>query len=280
MSTEDSTAAVGGVHRLAVIGTPLGHSRSPLLHRAALSALGLSGWRYDAIETDEAGLRPLLARLGPDWAGLSVTMPCKRAALAAASHASDLAVAVGAANTLLNRREGWYADNTDVAGIVAALAEAGVGDAPDAVVLGAGGTAVAALAALAMLGVRRPRVRVRSSARAEALCDAAKRIGSSPRLSEGGLTADVLDTPLLISALPAHAADPLAQLPWPARSGVVFDVLYDPWPSALAAAAVESGRTVVGGLHLLLHQAERQVELFTGQPAPSAQMRSALFGAR
>ncbi|CAN5226307.1 shikimate dehydrogenase [soil metagenome] len=264
------------VPRAAVLGQPVGHSLSPVLHRAALAALGLADWRYDAIECDADRLPAFLAGLDPGWVGLSLTMPLKRAALEVASSASDLARSVGAANTLLPSLNGWHAENTDVVGICAALADAGVGSVSEAVVLGAGGTAQAALAALAQLGCSRPRVLVRDPARAVELMAAAGRLGVSPVLgpwpARGG-TCEVV-----ISMVPAGAADALALGPWPA-GGVLLDVVYVPWPTPLAVAAAAAGVQVVGGLPVLPHQARAQVQLFTGRPAPRDAMRAALAAA-
>ncbi|MGH3613741.1 MAG: shikimate dehydrogenase, partial [Pseudonocardia sp.] len=112
--------------RAAVLGSPIAHSLSPVLHHAAYAALGLDGWNYGAHECDESGLGGFVAGLGPEWAGLSLTMPLKRVALEVADQVSALAAATGAANTLVAGPGGWVADNTDVAGIVGALRDAGV----------------------------------------------------------------------------------------------------------------------------------------------------------
>ena len=132
-----------------MLGSPISHSLSPVLHRAAYAELGLTWWRYEAIECDEAGLPALLDSCGPDWAGLSLTMPLKRVALTVADEVSPLAQAVGAANTLVFSPDGGRrADNIDVAGMVSALREAGLTRVEQAVILGAGGTAQSALAAV------------------------------------------------------------------------------------------------------------------------------------
>ncbi len=265
--------------RAAVLGSPVAHSLSPVLHTAAYAALGLDGWSYDRHECDEAALPAFVGVLGPEWAGLSLTMPLKRVALDVADDVSPLAAAVGAANTLVPRGGGWLADNTDVAGIVAVLRGAGVVAGGRAVVLGAGGTAQAALAALRELGVGDIRVLVRAVARSGELRAAAERLGDDPRVEDaltdparvrGALTgADVV-----ISTLPAGAADPLT-----GASGVALDVVYAPWPTAFAAGAAASGAHVVSGLEMLLHQAVAQVELMTGRPGPVTQMRDALDAA-
>jgi shikimate dehydrogenase len=256
--------------RAAVLGRPVGHSLSPVLHTAAYAALGLDDWSYTAVDCGEDELPGLLSGLGPEWAGLSLTMPLKRAALAAADEVDPLAAAVGAANTLVlgGRRR---ACNTDVAGIAAALREAGVAAPQSAVVLGAGGTAQAALAALCTLGLADATVLVRDRGRAGELLAAADRLGVAVDL-RAGLPGPVPAADLVICTLPAGAADPLR----PPAGAAVLDVVYAPWPTPLAAAA---DGTVVSGLAVLLHQAAAQVELMTGRPAPLAAMRAALDAA-
>jgi len=261
--------------RAAVLGSPVAHSLSPRVHRAAYDALGLVGWRYDAVECDTSRLPALLAGLDETWAGLSLTMPLKRAALRAAAGASDLARAVGAANTLLPHEAGWYAENTDVAGIEQALRSAGVHRVEAAVVLGAGGTAQAVLAALARLGAPAPTVLVRDVGRTVDLIAAAQRLGCAPVVRSWP---DVLPAgwDVLVSTVPAGAADGLAGGPWPAP-GVLLDVVYAPWPTRLAEGATAAGLAVVlGGVEVLLHQAAEQVRLMTGHPAPLPAMRAAL----
>jgi len=170
MNVDVTIAAVDRtVRRAAVLGSPIKHSLSPVLHGAAYQALELHDWRYDMIECDEPGLPPLIDGMGPEWAGLSLTMPLKRVALAVADEVSPLARAVGAANTLVfppgGPAGGRRADNTDVAGMVAALREAGLTQVKQAVILGAGGTAQSALAAVRELGHQSPVVLVRNLAR-------------------------------------------------------------------------------------------------------------------
>jgi shikimate dehydrogenase len=264
------------IGRAAVLGRPIAHSLSPVLHRAAYAALGLD-WRYEAIECGVADLPAVLARRA-DWAGFSCTMPLKRALLDVAAHVSERAAAIGSANTLLPGPDGWTADNTDAPGLLAALREAGVRPA-SATLLGAGGTAQAALAALRPLGVDSCAVLVRDIGRTGELQSAAERLGV--RVDVRALTDGdpAWDVDLLVSTLPAGAADPFAARPWrPAQ--VVVDVGYAPWPTRLAAAAGERGATVVGGAAMLLHQAALQVELMTGVPAPLPAMRAALDASR
>ena len=262
--------------KAAVLGSPVGHSLSPVLHRAAYRALGLTGWSYEAIECDEARLPGVLAGCGPDWAGLSLTMPLKRAVLPLLDETEPLATAVGAANTVVlsgGRRLGY---NTDVPGLVTALTEAGVSAPGEVLVLGAGATACSALAALARLGTGPITVAVRDAGRAGGLLAAAQRLAAEVTLT--GLEQAAQARPgLLVSTLPSGAADFLAAQ-WAAGAPVppqVLDVVYHPWPTALAAAAGAAGSLVVSGYELLLQQAAGQVALMTGRPAPVAAMRAA-----
>ena len=255
--------------RAAVLGRPIAHSLSPVLHRAAYAALGLD-WTYDAVEVGAEDLPAFLEQLGADWAGLSLTMPLKQAVLPLLDSCSELAMAVAAANTVVfeaGRRRGH---NTDVVGIVVALREAGVTTVESPVVLGGGATARSALAALAELGCRTPVLVVRSHP-AETLA-AAARLGVSPTVAP--FTPQLLDgCDLLVSTLPKAAADPVA--PHVRNVPALLDVVYDPWPTALAAAC---GGVVVSGAQMLLHQAAAQVELMTGRSAPLGAMRDALTG--
>jgi shikimate dehydrogenase len=243
-----------------------------VLHRAAYAALGLD-WTYDAIDCGVDELPRVLAARA-DWAGFSATMPLKHALLDVAGQVRERAAAIGAANTLLPGPDGWAADNTDAAGIAAALAEHGV--RPGTVtLLGAGGTAQAALAALPGLGVGACTALVRDRSRAAGLLATADRLGL--RVSLGGLAVDsaALAADLVVSTLPPGAADPFADRPWSPRQAVL-DVVYRPWPTPLAVAAAAAGAAVVSGALMLLHQAAEQVRLMTGREAPVAAMRSAL----
>jgi shikimate dehydrogenase len=274
----DLVAAVPGPpHRAAVLGSPIAHSLSPALHRAAYRELGLTGWTYTAIECDEHSLPELLGSLGPDWAGLSLTMPLKRAVLPLLDYADPLATQVGAANTVVfaeGKRRGF---NTDVGGIVTALRQAGVTTSGNVLVLGSGATACSALAALRMTGTAALSVAVRELARANPLLELADCLGIQVAPTEFGPEMTSRHWQLLISTIPAAAAEPVAEQ---LRAGAlaadgVFDVVYDPWPTPLAAAAGSAGSTVISGLDMLVHQAAGQVELMTGRPAPVGAMRTA-----
>ena len=260
----------------AVLGSPIAHSLSPVLHTAAYAALGLDGWTYSAIECDEAALPGLLASCDSRWAGLSLTMPLKRAVLPLLDWTEPLAVEVGGVNTVVfsgGQRHGY---NTDVPGMTAALVGAGVTAPAGATVLGAGATACAALAALRALGLAAVVVQVRDQARAGDLLAAARRLDLAVELRPFG--SPVRDGDLLVSTVPPGAADFFAErVSDPrARPCALLDVVYSPWPTTLAAAAAQSGIVVVSGFDLLLDQAARQVELMTGcKAAPLEPMRAA-----
>jgi shikimate dehydrogenase len=283
MNVDVATTAVDQtVRRAAVLGSPIKHSLSPVLHGAAYQALDLHGWHYDKIECDEPGLPRLVESMGPEWAGLSLTMPLKRVALTVADEVSPLAEAVGAANTLVfspaGPAGGRRAENTDVTGVVSALRDAGLARVEQAVILGAGGTAQSALAAVRELGHHSPTVLVRNLARTGELRETAERLGMRPTISDGLFTEPLPAADLVISTLPGGAADPLSVTRWNADT-MVLDVVYAPWPTSFAGSALAAGCPVVSGLTVLLYQAVAQVELMTGHPGPVGAMRTALVAA-
>ena len=264
------------LRRCAVLGSPIAHSLSPVLHRAAYAELGLD-WSYDAVEVTEERLAAFLDGLTAEWRGLSLTMPLKRAVLPLLDDVEPRAAQAGGANTVLiddrRRRSGH---NTDVPGAVAALRERGVTAVDTATVLGGGATAASVLLALADLGCRSATLVVRDPSRAEETVRAVGRHPRPPRLEV--VTFDeavVREVDVLVSTIPA-AAQGTQVLALAGPAPTVFEVLYDPWPTPLAAAAAGSGRLLVSGLDLLVHQAALQVELMTGRvPAPLAAMRRA-----
>lgn len=261
-------------NRCGVVGDPVGHSLSPVLHRAAYDAVGLAGWSYDATQVAAGELARHVAGLGPEWRGLSVTAPLKREALALAGSATDRARLAGGANTLVRDADGWHADNTDVPGAVAAIRERWSGTVTAATILGAGATAASTGLALAELGARTIRILARDPGRAGETVDV---LAAHP----SGLDVEVLPidgTPVrgevVVSTIPAAAQVPpvVAEV---AVAEVVFEVVYDPWPTPLAAAAQQGGQVLVSGLDLLVHQAVLQFEQFTGRDGPLAAMRAA-----
>lgn len=262
--------------RAAVLGSPIEHSLSPVLHRAAYQELGLGDRSYDRFEVDEDALPGFIARLGPEWAGLSLTMPLKRAIIPLLDEISDTAASVETVNTVVFTEDGRkVGDNTDIPGLLAALSEQGVEKVESAAILGAGATASSALAALARICSGEVTAYVRSEARAAEMRAWGDRLGVDVRTADWSRVAEGLAAPLVIATTPAGATDELAASV-PAAAGTLFDVLYDPWPTPLAAAWTQRGGKLLGGLDLLVHQAVLQVELMTGAPtAPLGAMRAA-----
>ncbi|MCU1437658.1 MAG: shikimate dehydrogenase [Naasia sp.] len=242
--------------RLAVLGSPIAHSRSPQLHAAAYRELGLP-WEYGRVEVPAGTLAEFLAGLDGSWRGLSLTMPLKREVLPLLDEADDVVAASGVCNTVLldgGRRRGF---NTDVGGLVAALAERGVGERPDALLLGGGATAVSMLLALERIGTQRVTVAVRTPERAAAL----HAVVPALDVRIVGFGEPLPGASLLASTVPGNAD--LPELPDFAPGTALVDVAYEPWPSALARRWGSTG-PIVGGLDMLLHQAVLQVRIFTG----------------
>ncbi|KUF14142.1 shikimate dehydrogenase [Streptomyces silvensis] len=262
--------------RAAVLGSPIAHSLSPVLHRAAYEALGLADWSYDRFEIDEAGLPEFFGRLGPEWAGLSLTMPLKRAVIPLLDEVSETAAAVEAVNTVVCTADGRrVGDNTDIPGMVAALRERGIEQVESAAILGAGATASSALAALARICTGEVVAYVRSEARAAEMRQWGERLDIEVRVADWADAARALRAPLVVATTPAGATDALSHVV-PERPATLFDVLYDPWPTELAARWSAYGGAVVSGLDLLVHQAVLQVEQMTGrEPGPLDAMRKA-----
>ena len=266
--------------KAAVLGSPIAHSRSPDLHLAAYRALGLHDWTYERIECGAEELPGVVGGFGPEWVGVSVTMPGKFAALRFADERTDRASQVGSANTLVRTPGGWRADNTDIDGVAGALGAA----SGRALVCGSGGTAPAAVAALAQLGVTGVTVVARDPEKAARLVDLGARLGVATRFCalDGpdvkALADEVAAADVLVSTIPADVAaryaGTFAAIP------VLLDAVYDPWPTPLAAAVSAAGGRVISGLQMLLHQAFAQVEQFTGLPAPREAMACALEATR
>ncbi|KOG20344.1 MULTISPECIES: shikimate dehydrogenase [Streptomyces] len=267
---------MAAARRAAVLGSPIAHSLSPVLHRAAYAELGLDDWSYERFEVDEAALPGFVAELDRSWAGLSLTMPLKRAIIPLLDEVSDTAAAVEAVNTVVLREDGRrVGDNTDIPGMIAALRERGVDKVESAAILGAGATASSALAALARICGGPVTAYVRSEARAAEMRGWGERLDVDVRIADWERAAEAFASPLVVATTPAGTTDALAAAV-PDAVGTLFDVLYDPWPTALAAAWSDRGGKVVGGLDLLVHQAVLQVEQITGRtPAPLAVMRAA-----
>lgn len=263
--------------RAAVLGSPIEHSKSPQLHLAAYRALGLDDWTYERILCTGEQLPGLVGALGPEWVGLSVTMPGKIAALEFADERTERAVTAGSANTLVRTKSGWLADCTDVDGVTGALREYGVEDlgGRSVTVVGAGGTSRPALVALAALGARAVTVVARSAARAHETLDCGVAAGLDTAflaVDDTALARIAAESAVLVSTVPAAGAAPFADAL--AHAPVVLDAIYDPWPTPLADAVTVAGGRIISGLAMLLNQAYGQVEHFTGQHAPKEVMRA------
>ena len=270
--------------RAGVLGSPIGHSLSPCLHRAGYAAAGLTDWDYTPHEVDEGGLAPFVAGLDERWRGLSLTMPLKVAAFDIAESVTETARSARAINTLVRTPDGWAGENTDVHGITAALAAAGsaridtgrieTGRIGSATIIGSGATARSALLGLLALGASTITVAARTPERARALAGVAGVDLRIIPLADWATTGD----PAIVSTLPGGAANAAAaeHAAGGTLAGVtLLDVVYADWPTPLARAATSHGATVVSGLEMLVHQAARQFELFTGRPAPLGPMQAA-----
>lgn len=257
--------------RCAVLGDPIAHSLSPVLHRAGFAAVGLD-WSYDAVRVPSGTLPEFLTGLGDTWRGLSLTMPLKREAMPLAATLTDRARLAGGANTLVRTEAGWGGDNTDLPGAVAAIRERFAGELHSAVILGGGATAASVGLALAELGVSAIEVAVRDAGRAGETAGVIAAHPARPAVTVGELArANGADVDIVVTTVPASAQT--EELVARCREApVLFEVVYDPWPTPLQAAA--SG-VVVTGLDLLVHQAVLQFEQFTGVPGPLGAMRAA-----
>jgi shikimate dehydrogenase len=276
------------VTRLAVLGSPIAHSKSPALHAAAYAVLGLD-WEYGAVDVTGEALPGFLASRDEDWHGLSLTMPLKRDVMPLLAYRDDTAELTAGANTVLFDRSGGSLAlrgfNTDVFGIVEAFGEVGVDSLGTVRILGGGATAASALVAARRLGAERIEVLVREPARATALVELGASVGAEVELGVLGSFTGARTPDAVISTIPGHS-DAALEFPEELRSSsVLFDVAYDPWPSSLAVSWLSAGGTVISGLEMLLHQAVAQVRVFVNgapdavladEPAVLAAMRASI----
>lgn len=262
---------ITATERLAVLGSPIAHSKSPLLHSAAYRQLGLD-WSYEAIEVTAEGLREFVESRDESWRGLSLTMPLKHHVIPLLTESDPIVTLTGAANTLvLNGMRGF---NTDVFGITEAFRRNGVPRLDRVQILGGGATAASALAAVAQLGAKEVAFTLRDPAKIVALEPLAAALGVA--------IAETVEADAVISTLPGHADHTFVIAPELRESAVLFDVAYDPWPSRLAA---QWSAPVISGLEMLTLQALAQVRIFVGgdpglalddEPAVLAAMRRAV----
>lgn len=282
------TAADAATEFLGVVGSPISHSKSPDIHAAAYAELGLA-WRYgrDELQADE--LADYLSARRSNWRGLSLTMPLKEEAFALASLRDPVAEESGVVNTLLrldSEKQPWAGFNTDVPGLAAAIKNAGL-DASQTLILGSGATAVSAVLAARKLGAKTVHVLARNADAVQSLVERfdgsiepgstlpmTVRAVTSNGATRGALSlteaserdAELTMTTLVVSTLPSHAAAELA-VPKALASTPLFDVAYDPWPSALASAWIDAGGVAYPGVAMLVEQALLQVRIFVnGDP--------------
>ncbi len=260
--------------RCAVLGSPIAHSLSPALHSAAYEHLGLD-WTYDALEVDAGGLERFVEGLDETWRGLSLTMPLKRTVVPLLDSLDYWADLSGVANTLVLEEKRRLGFNTDAPGAMAAVRERLQDPVRSAVVIGGGATATSVLLALVELGCSTAQLLVRDPGRAEETVAAVGAHPRAPAISVSTIAgAAAIEADIVVSTVPAAAQTP-ELLAACAAASAAFEVVYDPWPTPLARAALDSGRALVSGLDLLAHQAILQVELMTGRPVPVELLREA-----
>lgn len=258
--------------KAAVLGKPITHSLSPVLHNAAYQALGLEH-SYAKIEVAAEELGSFLASLDSDWLGVSLTMPLKEVAFEFADSIDEIATLCGSINTLVFG-EKVRAFNTDVFGIVDAVNETGLDEVESGVIFGSGATARSSLVALSQLGAQRIACVARNKVDLQKMATLALDLGvefKSTSVNDSGW----MSVDLVVNTTPVGVLDDLAREVL-APTGLLLDVVYHPWPTQLAASWAVTGGSIISGLSMLLHQAGHQVSLMTGEPAPISQMRDGL----
>ena len=277
-------------HRVAVVGHPVSHSKSPALHGAAYTALDLR-WDYTAIDVELSGLAAFVHSLDESWVGLSVTMPHKTQALELSHSVDTIARVTGAVNTLVFTRNAVgdriiSGYNTDVAGMVSALGDSDVVTSRQTAIIGGGATAASAIVAAATLGSEQVVVLVRNVKHAQYLVAVGNEAGVAVRIHDLAAVQSIPPVDLVISTIPGSAELSLSEL---ARtpSATLLDVAYSPWPSIRAEEWMRQTPgepIIVSGLRMLAHQALVQVRLFysgdASRPlADEARVRNAMFAA-
>ena len=262
------------VRRAAVLGHPIGHSLSPVIHRAAYQILELP-WTYDRIDVTTEQLAEWVTSRTAEWVGASLTMPLKSDVLPLLDTVDEVVLATGAANTVIFTPTGRHGFNTDVQGIVSAVAEVGVGPTPSVLIIGAGATARSAVAAAARMGARQVDVLARRPEACDDIVVTAAAVGITPRIFAWTSSEIDLHHDLVISTVPAGVADALVDAV-PTRPGVLLDVVYQSWPSPLARSWEANQGRAASGLEMLLYQGVEQIALMTGQRVAADQIRPTL----
>jgi shikimate dehydrogenase len=248
--------------KAAVLGSPIQHSLSPALHARAYEILGIHG-DYKAIEVTEDQLGRFLSGEGFSFDGLSLTMPLKECALQYCAHLSDDVRTLGALNTLVAKDGSWSGSNTDVLGFELLLKSA---QKSDVAILGAGGTARAALLACTRLGLT-PTIYRRNHLRDESL----RSIAPSVEIRDWRDLSYALQSSILINATPQGAI----VVDQKVESSLVLDSLYHPWPTDLSKK-LEPSSEFISGIELLAAQATFQVELMVGIEVDHAALKKEL----
>jgi len=265
----------------AVLGSPIAHSLSPVLHNTAFKLLGLDG-SYQAIEVTSGGLADFLSNQGSKFDYLSLTMPLKEEVLTIAESSSITvdphSLQIQSINTLIRDGATWRASSTDGSGFIKALANAGYDHFDSVLILGAGGTARAVAGALDEIAAN-VAVMGRSVRRNAGIAACFKNV--DPEFIIWNDSIDLRSYDLVVNTTPSGAADLVAENIPSKVEGLLFDVLYKPWPTLIARRWADAGGEVIGGLELLLYQGIDQINLIhpLGQQIIDRELRSALSNA-
>ena len=247
--------------RFGVIGSPIGHSRSPALHRAAISALGIDA-TYDRTDVTAGELTAFITALDTSWEGLSLTMPLKQAIRTQLVSECPVSILTGAVNTIVRGTEGWIGYNTDTWGATTAIRQQFGTEFRRATLLGGGATAASLVVTLHDLGVDALDIVVRDVSRTDAIRELARRLGMDTQVLNFGQSTRPAD--LIVSTLPAGSALTSEDLE-AFDAEFLLDVVYDPWPSVLSTEWDARGLSSMNGLPMLLWQAVRQARVFYGE---------------
>ncbi len=261
-----------------MLGSPIAHSLSPAIHRAAYEALGLD-WSYDSADVTGQTLAAYLGARDSTWRGLSLTMPLKRDILPLLDSRDELVDVVGAANTVLFGESGELRGfNTDVYGVERSFREAGVSRVTLVHILGGGATAASVIAGVASLGAVEVHICARTPGTAAPLIDLGLTVGVAVTVTPWGEPLPGVPD-AVVSTVPGGEILPAFSREIRSVS-TLFDVAYDPWPSALATSWEAVGGTVISGLDLLVNQAVGQIRIFvSGDPTAALRDEAAVVGA-
>jgi shikimate dehydrogenase len=265
----------------AVLGYPIAHSLSPVLHGKAFELLGVAG-RYESIEVESGGLSEFLKNHGQSYDYLSLTMPLKEEVLDIANSSGievdELAQRIQSVNTLVKKGSSWSATSTDGSGFIKALASAGYDHFNSVLILGAGGTARAVAGALDDIA-ENVAIMGRSVRRNAGIAACFRKV--APEFIVWDDQIDLRAFDLVVNTTPSGAADLVAENIPSKVDGLLFDVLYKPWPTLIARRWSDAGGKVISGLELLLYQGIDQINIVhpLGREIIDDQLRTALNNA-